>query len=72
MPVSIGYERIIETSAYERELTGGEKQKEDAAGLFKTTEVLRHRYGRINMQFGQVLTLAEIRDELRARADRRS
>jgi glycerol-3-phosphate O-acyltransferase len=65
VPISIGYERIIETSAYGHELTGGEKQKEDAAGLLKTTEVLRHRYGRIDIQFGQPLTLAEVAKELR-------
>jgi glycerol-3-phosphate O-acyltransferase len=64
VPISIGYERIIETGAYEQEVTGGEKHKEDAAGLFKTTEVLRHRYGRIDVQFGQALTLADIRREL--------
>jgi glycerol-3-phosphate O-acyltransferase len=65
IPISIGYERIIETSAYEQELTGGEKQREDAAGLLRSTEVLRHRYGQINVQFGSPLTLNDIRKELR-------
>jgi glycerol-3-phosphate O-acyltransferase len=64
VPVSIGYERVIEASAYERELQGVEKTKEDAAGLLKSSEVLRHRYGRINMQVGQVLSLEELRAEL--------
>jgi glycerol-3-phosphate O-acyltransferase len=64
VPVSIGYERVVEAESYERELAGGEKQKEDAAGLLKSTDVLRHRYGRINMQVGQILTLEEIRGEL--------
>jgi glycerol-3-phosphate O-acyltransferase len=64
VPVSIGYERVIEGESYERELQGGEKQKEDAAGLFKSRDVLRHRYGRINMQVGQVLSLPEIAAEL--------
>ncbi|MEZ4226910.1 MAG: 1-acyl-sn-glycerol-3-phosphate acyltransferase [Polyangiaceae bacterium] len=69
VPVSIGYERVIEASSYQRELSGGEKEKEDAAGLLKTPEVLRHRYGRINLQFGEVLTLAQIRDEIGASQD---
>ncbi len=69
VPISIGYERIIETGSYGHELTGGEKHKEDAAGLFKTTEVLRHRYGRIDVQFGQALSLAEIRRELQLEPD---
>jgi glycerol-3-phosphate O-acyltransferase len=64
VPVSIGYERVIEASAYERELQGVEKSKEDAAGLLKSSEVLRHRYGRINMQVGQVLSLDELRGEI--------
>jgi glycerol-3-phosphate O-acyltransferase len=64
VPVSIGYERVVEGESYERELQGGEKQKEDAKGLLKSSEVLRHRYGRINMQVGQILTLAEIAGEL--------
>ncbi len=64
VPVSIGYERVIEAASYQRELTGGEKEKEDAAGLLKTPEVLRHRYGRINLQFGEILTLPQIRQEL--------
>jgi len=64
IPISIGYERIIEGAAYERELGGGEKSKEDATALLKSTEVLRHRYGRINVQFGHPLTLGDIREEL--------
>jgi glycerol-3-phosphate O-acyltransferase len=65
VPVSIGYERIIETGAYNDEMTGGEKEKEDAAGLLRSTEVLRHRYGRVDVQFGQGLTLDDIRRDLR-------
>src|SRR5258706_228590 len=61
VPVSIGYERLVEGSAYVRELTGGEKQKENASGLLKTTRVLRGRYGRLNIQFGDILSLRGIR-----------
>jgi len=63
-PVSIGYERVIEAASYERELTGHDKQKEDAAGLLKSTGVLRHRYGRLNMQVGTIVSLADLRREL--------
>ncbi|HKQ69138.1 MAG TPA: 1-acyl-sn-glycerol-3-phosphate acyltransferase [Polyangiaceae bacterium] len=61
VPVSIGYDRLVEGSAYVRELTGGEKQKEDATELLKTTRVLRGRYGRLNIQFGDILSLSDIR-----------
>ena len=61
VPVSIGYDRLVEGSSYVRELTGGEKQEEDARGLLKTTGVLRGRYGRLNIQFGEILSLSDIR-----------
>jgi glycerol-3-phosphate O-acyltransferase len=64
VPISIGYERVIEAQGYERELRGAEKTKEDAAGLLKSRELLRHRYGTINMQVGQILAFAEIRREI--------
>lgn len=64
VPVSIGYERIVEASSYVDEMAGGEKKKEDAADLLRTPEVLRHRYGRINLQFGQILSLGELAREL--------
>ncbi len=64
VPISIGYERIVETESFHAEISGGEKVAEDAAGLLSATEVLRHRYGRINLQFGQVMSLDEIAREL--------
>lgn len=60
VPVSIGYERVVEASSFQRELSGGEKEKENARGLLQSHQVLWHRYGRINIQFGQILTLEEI------------
>lgn len=64
IPISIGYERMVEAKSYERELGGAEKQREDAGGLLRSTEVLRHRYGRINLEFGEALTLSAVRGEL--------
>ncbi|HMA92079.1 MAG TPA: 1-acyl-sn-glycerol-3-phosphate acyltransferase, partial [Polyangiaceae bacterium] len=69
VPVSIGYERIIETDSYHRELTGGEKSKEDAVGLLRSGTALNHRYGRINLQFGEHVTLDQIRTQLEIPAD---
>ncbi|MBI5507492.1 MAG: 1-acyl-sn-glycerol-3-phosphate acyltransferase [Deltaproteobacteria bacterium] len=60
MPVSVDYERIVEARAYERELMGAEKKPEDIGGLLKTTSVLRSRYGRVYVQFGHALSLAEL------------
>jgi glycerol-3-phosphate O-acyltransferase len=64
VPISIGYERIVEAGAYGRELIGGEKQKEDAAGLVRSAGMLRNRYGRINMQFGRPLSVDDMCQEL--------
>ena len=64
VPVSIGYERVVEADTYEKELSGGEKKQEDASDLFNASEVLRHRYGRINLQFGQMMSLEDICDDL--------
>jgi glycerol-3-phosphate O-acyltransferase len=64
VPVSIGYEQVIEARSYEHELSGGDKAKEDAAGLLKSRDLLRHRYGRISLQIGQLLSLEEIAKEL--------
>src|SRR3954465_1101149 len=61
VPVSIGYERMMEEGAYARELSGGQKRKEDAAALLKIGEGLREKHGRANVQFGQVLELGELR-----------
>ncbi len=64
VPVSIGYERVIEADSYQKELTGSEKKKEEAADLLNAGEVLRHRYGRISLQFGTIMTLDDIGEEL--------
>ncbi|HEY8090613.1 MAG TPA: 1-acyl-sn-glycerol-3-phosphate acyltransferase, partial [Polyangiaceae bacterium] len=51
-PVSIGYERFIEEKAFVREVSGGEKQKEDVRGLVRAVDVMVGRYGRLSVQFG--------------------
>ena len=65
-PISIGYERVVEEREYVRELTGGEKKKEDVRGLFHAAESALGRYGRLNVQFGELLTLEGVLAELGA------
>jgi glycerol-3-phosphate O-acyltransferase len=69
VPVSIGYERMMEEGAYARELSGATKKKEDAAALLKVGEVLREKYGRANLQFGEIVELGELRAEVASSAD---
>lgn len=70
VPVSIGYERLVEAKSYVKELGGGEKEKESVAGLVKALRVLAERYGRINMQIGEILTIDDIKADMeKARID---
>ncbi len=63
-PISIGYERLVEEKAYVHELSGGEKQKEDVGGLLRAAESALGRYGRLNVQFGELLTIDGVLGEL--------
>ncbi|MBI2388936.1 MAG: 1-acyl-sn-glycerol-3-phosphate acyltransferase [Deltaproteobacteria bacterium] len=64
VPISIGYERLVEAKSYVKELSGGEKEKESVAGLVKALRVLAERYGRINMQIGEIVTLDDIKRDM--------
>ncbi|MFO0681382.1 MAG: 1-acyl-sn-glycerol-3-phosphate acyltransferase [Sandaracinus sp.] len=66
VPVSIGYERIIEEGSYVRELEGGEKKAESVGGLFQSRRILRSKYGRLYLQFGEVLPFRALRGETRS------
>ncbi len=59
VPVSIDYEKIIEAKSYEKEISGGKKKKEDITALFKTTSVLRSKFGRMHVQFGEPISLQD-------------
>jgi glycerol-3-phosphate O-acyltransferase len=67
VPISVGYERIIEEGAYSHELGGGEKRPESVGGLLATSRVLRSRYGRLYIQFGPILPLKDLLEESRPR-----
>jgi glycerol-3-phosphate O-acyltransferase len=59
-PISIGYERLVEEKSFIFELSGGEKQKEDVKGLLSAVDAMVGRYGRLSVQFGEVMTLDEV------------
>ena len=61
----------MEEGSYARELSGGDKRKEDAAALLKLGSVLREKYGRANVQFGEILELGELRREYGLPSERR-
>jgi glycerol-3-phosphate O-acyltransferase len=55
VPISIGYERIIEERSFVHELSGGEKQSENVGDLIKSSSVLRSKWGRLYVQFGEIV-----------------
>jgi glycerol-3-phosphate O-acyltransferase len=59
VPISIGYERIIEERSFVHELSGGDKQSENMGGLIKSTGVLRSKWGRLYVQFGEIIDFDE-------------
>jgi glycerol-3-phosphate O-acyltransferase len=67
-PISIGYERFVEEKALVRELTGGEKNKENVRGLVGAMDLMVGRYGRLSVQFGKPLSLADTLKELDAQS----
>ncbi len=63
-PISIGYERVAEEQAFVHEVSGGEKKKEDVKGLLSTANLMAGRYGRLNVQFGEMYTLDGVLKEI--------
>ncbi|MCS6799400.1 MAG: 1-acyl-sn-glycerol-3-phosphate acyltransferase [Myxococcota bacterium] len=66
VPVSIGYERIVEERSYLHEAAGGDKRPENLGGLLRAPRLLRSRYGRLHVRFGRILPFAALLDEVRA------
>ncbi len=60
VPISVGYERIVEERSYVHELGGGEKTKENVGSLLNSSKILRSRYGRLYIQFGEILRFDDI------------
>ena len=62
-PVYIGYEKLMEAGSYQAELSGKPKKKESLLGLLGAFSVLRHRYGKVAVNFGQPIFLSDVLDE---------
>ncbi|HSH57696.1 MAG TPA: glycerol-3-phosphate 1-O-acyltransferase PlsB [Halomonas sp.] len=62
IPVYIGYERVIESASYQRELRGGRKRKETPLSLLRVLGKLRQPFGRVSLNIGEPLRLADYLD----------
>ncbi|HTV97130.1 MAG TPA: glycerol-3-phosphate 1-O-acyltransferase PlsB [Steroidobacteraceae bacterium] len=60
MPVYFGYERIVEGGTYIGELSGAPKEKESVLGLLKSLSVLRSKFGKVHVNFGDAIVLDEL------------
>ncbi len=69
VPISIGYERIIEERSFVHELSGGDKQSENVGDLIKSSSILRSKWGRLYVQFGEIIDFDEFTEELAERGD---
>jgi glycerol-3-phosphate O-acyltransferase len=50
VPISIGYEKVIEERSYAEELAGAAKKAENAGALLRAGRVLGARYGRLDIE----------------------
>ncbi len=60
VPVALGYERIIESKSYAREAEGEEKPRENIGQLLRTPRILRSKYGRLYVNFGEFISFDDI------------
>jgi len=56
-PIYIGYDRVLEESAYLNELEGGYKKPENLLQVIRAARFLRKRYGKIYIQFHEPISL---------------
>ncbi|TDR52461.1 glycerol-3-phosphate acyltransferase [Halomonas ventosae] len=62
VPIYIGYERILESGSYQRELHGGRKRKESPWGLLRVLGRLRQPFGQVTVNIGEPLSLPAFLD----------
>ena len=60
LPVYIGYERLLESHSYIKELYGEKKQKESLFELFSARRYLKENYGRVNLSLGKAILADDI------------
>ncbi|KND00860.1 uncharacterized protein SPPG_03964 [Spizellomyces punctatus DAOM BR117] len=59
VPMSIGYDKVIETESYVNELLGTPKEKESLFQLLNNVNILQFKWGRIDIRFAKPYSLKE-------------
>ena len=57
VPISIGYDKVIETETYINELLGIPKEKESLWGVITNSRLLQLKMGRIDVRFAKPYSL---------------
>jgi glycerol-3-phosphate O-acyltransferase len=60
VPVSIGYDRVLEEKSYLQEIEGGQKQPENIWQVLKARKFLKRRYGKVYLQFDRPLSANDL------------
>ncbi len=66
VPVYFGYEKLIEAASYLDELRGTEKRRESIIDVVRSLGLIRQRFGRVDVNFGEPLYLEEWLNQRRA------
>ncbi|MDA8141929.1 MAG: 1-acyl-sn-glycerol-3-phosphate acyltransferase [Desulfobacteraceae bacterium] len=59
-PVYIGYDQVLEETAYLKEVSGGEKEPENISQVLKARRFLKRRYGKIYINFANPTSLKDL------------
>ncbi len=57
VPISIGYDRVLEENAYIYEIEGGKKEDENLMQVIKARKTLKKRYGKVYVDFHDPISL---------------
>jgi glycerol-3-phosphate O-acyltransferase len=60
VPVFIGYDQVLEETAYLEEISGGKKEPESLFKVFQARRFLKRRYGKIYINFHNPISLREL------------
>ncbi|HEU4652466.1 MAG TPA: glycerol-3-phosphate 1-O-acyltransferase PlsB [Steroidobacteraceae bacterium] len=60
LPVYFGYERLVEGKTYIGELSGKPKEKESVFGMLRTLPLLRQKFGKVHVSFGEPIRLQDL------------
>jgi glycerol-3-phosphate O-acyltransferase len=63
IPISVGYDRVLEENSYAQELKGKNKAKETMGTVVKSSKVLWRKHGMVYVNFDKPFTLKEIEAE---------